>query len=48
MHESLEKYDPFRRELYFHQEIWPLLHEKIEELMLSVDDNTQLTEKYVR
>lgn len=48
MEESMEKYDPFRRELFFHQELLPLLTLKIEELMLSVDDNTQLTEKYAR
>lgn len=43
MEECLEKYNPFRRELFFHQELLP----KVEELLLSVDDNTQLTEKYV-
>lgn len=39
----MEKYDPFRRELFFHQELLP----KVEELLLSVGDNTKLTEKYV-
>lgn len=42
MEESLEKYDPFKRELFFHQEVLP----KIEELLLSVPDNTELTDKY--
>lgn len=40
----MEKYDPFKRELFFHQELVP----KIEGLLLSVDDNTKLTEKCVK
>lgn len=44
MEESMEKYDPFRRELFFHQNLLP----KVEELLLSVGDNTKLTEKYVQ
>lgn len=43
MVESMEKYDPFKRELFFHQELLP----KIEELLLSVEDKTKLTEKSV-
>ncbi|CRL04590.1 CLUMA_CG017658, isoform A [Clunio marinus] len=41
--ETLEKYDPFKRELFFHQDVLP----KLEELLLSVDDNTKLTEKTI-
>lgn len=43
MAESMEKYDPFKRELFFHQELLP----KIEDLLLSVNDKTKLTEKFV-
>ena len=39
MTEELERYDPFKRELALHRDIMP----KIEELLLSVDDNTQFT-----
>lgn len=43
MAESMEKYDPFKRELFFHQALLP----KIEELLLSVGDNTKLTARCV-
>lgn len=39
----MEKYNPFKRELLFHQDVMP----KIEGLLLSVDDNATLSEKYV-
>jgi hypothetical protein len=41
MDERVDKYSPFKRELFFHRDLMP----KIEELLLSVDDNTKLTKK---
>lgn len=43
MEASLEKFDPFRRELLFHQDIKP----KLDAILLSVGDRADLTEKYV-
>lgn len=42
MEESIEKYDPFKRELFFHLDVLP----KIEELLLSVSNNAEFTDKY--
>lgn len=42
MEESMEKYNPFKRELFFYQDVMP----KIEGLLLSVGDNGDLSEKY--
>jgi hypothetical protein len=41
MDDRVEKYSPFKRELFFHRDLMP----KIEELLLSVDDNATLTKK---
>lgn len=41
LEKSLEKYDPFKRELFFHQEVMP----KIEDLLISIDDKAELTKK---
>lgn len=41
MDDRVEKYNPFKRELFFHRDLMP----KITELLLSVDDNAELTKK---
>lgn len=42
MEESIDKYNPFKRELLFYEKILP----DIEDLLLSVGDSTKLTETY--
>jgi len=39
--ESVEKYDTFKRELYFHQDLLP----QIRELLLSIGDKTKFTDE---
>lgn len=43
MQESIEKYDPFKRELFFYHDLLP----KIKELQKLIDDRTEFTAKLV-